>query len=392
MKIHTYPTVEDYLEVINGSRDPVTGRVHNAWLGEPTPIINLAKYDVDVLSNMVANSQIGIALTERQSLLALRIILKYKRQLLLRAVDVTPLETAPRYRLSLRQLDYRRSLSIIDDQLIVKFPYNSIMVEELRQFKKISQGACEWVPDKKHWHLALTEFNLSWAHAWSQLHQLTVDSEAQALFGLITAAELTPHAIELSIQHELPVISNCPSSMHAYLQERVGAFTLDKLQQLVDLSGECGYTVSQEISDSITIEHGDTFMQLTKYVEVTMEPSDVNFLCAINYAMRMGRYPVVIHDPSGHSSGHRLLNLLYECVPSGDVSYLSGENKDIQGFKFIYTTKPFKQLEYTPLLISTAGMIFGANYQTMIQRAGKVVFLVHSVYTKGSGKAVKIAS
>ena len=74
-----YTTVEDYLEVIAGLKDPVTlkNNPNNNWFGVFEPIISLARYDTDVLNSMSTTASEGRALTERQGELAVKIVVKY---------------------------------------------------------------------------------------------------------------------------------------------------------------------------------------------------------------------------------------------------------------------------------------------------------------------------
>ena len=77
-----YTTVEDYLEVIAGLKDPVTLKKNpnQMFFGEFDPIISLARYDTDVLNSMSTAVNEGRALTEKQGELAVKIVVKYKRQ------------------------------------------------------------------------------------------------------------------------------------------------------------------------------------------------------------------------------------------------------------------------------------------------------------------------
>lgn len=76
----TFPYIEDYLEIINGDRDPATGKIYGLF-DSTQPIVSLARYDVSVLASMSSATQSGRALTDRQAELAVKIILKYQKQL-----------------------------------------------------------------------------------------------------------------------------------------------------------------------------------------------------------------------------------------------------------------------------------------------------------------------
>ena len=158
--------VEEYLEVITGYRDAVTGKPTTIWKIQLAPIINLARYDVKVLESMTSHVTGGGALTERQGELALKIVLKYQRQLAQKGVDVSAV-TSPQWRMPLRKMDYSRLLSLHNDTLIVKFPYNAELIENIRDFTKVSRGKCVFNKEAKVWEAGYTEYNLSWLHTWA---------------------------------------------------------------------------------------------------------------------------------------------------------------------------------------------------------------------------------
>jgi hypothetical protein len=58
--------VEDYIEVINGDRDPVTGKLFGLFDTTPA-IISLARYDVSIVDSMSQAVQSGKSLTDKQA-------------------------------------------------------------------------------------------------------------------------------------------------------------------------------------------------------------------------------------------------------------------------------------------------------------------------------------
>ena len=183
-----FNTVEDYLEIIVGHRDPITGNVKSSssMLGFISgfsfePAISLARYDVNVLSTMTNTTVSKDPLTERQGELACKIILKYERQLAKIGVDVSPVNN-PVWRVPLRRMDYSQSISIKDDVIIVKFPFNTTLIDEIKKFAKDSQGSSVWSPSNKVWEVALTEYNLSWLVTWGVKNGFNIDDRAKLIF------------------------------------------------------------------------------------------------------------------------------------------------------------------------------------------------------------------
>jgi hypothetical protein len=390
----TYATVEDYLEVIAGIRDPVTLKTKSSnWFNDFEPIVSLARYDTDVLNSMSTAANEGRALTEKQGELAVKIVLKYQRQLAAKSIDVGPMEK-PTWRMPLRKLDYTRSIRIQDDQIVVQFPFNNELIEGLRDFKKESQGVSEWDKEAKVWRFALTEYNLVWLTTWAKQKQFECDNEVARLTALITKVEQTPYAIQLQYNNNELTISNCPESLYNYVVNNLGGFYSDNLSRLVDMSSVLGYTVSKEIADDIVKATNPRFYNLTVNREVKLDPGTVNenLASVLDYADSTQRWPVVVYEPD--MSG-KLLAQLRELRDSAvEVARTAKPNDRYwdTGFRYVHVVTPVINKKI-PLLISSAGMMFGGDKSLMLQNSEKVVYCSAEVYNKaGQTKVPTIAS
>jgi hypothetical protein len=385
-----YTTVEDYLEVIAGLKDPTTLKKvnNNNWFGDFEPIISLARYDTDVLNSMSTAVSEGRALTEKQGELAVKIVTKYKRQLAVKGVDVTPVEEGVQWRLSLRKMDYTRRLGIDGDRIVLNFPYSTELIDELRTFKRDSQGAGEWDKDNKQWRFALTEYNLVWLTAWGETREFEFDAESQRLNQLIRDCEACRYAIELTLTDTACDITNCPDSLREYINTHLGGFELENLVRLVDYSSILGYTVDREIADLIVAGAGPRFYNLATTREVKLDPTTVtdDLASVLDYADRMERWPVVVYEPD--LSG-KLLKRLTE-LRGNSIKHILNK-KDIKDnvteARYIHTVVPTSFS--APLLISSAGMIYGGDKSLMVQQAEKIVYCSADVYNKAGHTDVK---
>jgi len=376
MKTFTY--VEDYLEVIAGHRNPVTGQA-GTWYLEFNPIINLARYDVQVLDSMTNSVTNNQALTERQAQLLCKIILNYTRQLYALGIDVTPVRDA-KWRIPLRKMDYTQSLRIIDDRLIVQFPFNKEMVDAIKTFSRESQGPAQWDRDQKVWAVALTEYNLSWLYAWATVKKFEIDPAVQDLMLKLNQVEQSGYAIELQFANNGLTVANAENSLLEYIQDFLGGFDPDNLLQLMDYSSILGYTINKDLADAVIKEYGPRFYNLLSNREIKINPNTLlllqgnDFDSVLDYADAMQRWPVVVYEPD--LSGRMLANLRDRY---GD---------DLAG-KYIHTIKPVHNLKTIPLLISSAGMVFGGDKQQMLQSAEKIVYCAQDVYNKKTTSKVK---
>lgn len=378
MKQFTY--VEDYLELIGGYRDIVTGLISPMSFCF-MPIISLARYDVQVLDSMSQSTVQSKALTERQGELAIKIIVKYKKQLAQKLIDVTPIEEAPKFRVTPRKMDYRKSLTIKNDTLIAKFPYETKIIELIRGFKKESQGRCEFDTGNKVWEFAMTESNLNWIHTIAQSNGFEVDQEVKILIQKMADCEATDFAIELTLDENGLDITNCPLGLREYIDEKMGGFGLDNLEKLADHAGELGYTISPALAAALEIQYNKLFVKLAQTREAKFQSVTLDkFKQVLDYAIKVGRKPIVVYEPD-HSA--KLFNMLRECYPESHIQVATTAAVTVDDdVDFVHTTKTLRALDYIPFLVSTAGMIYGSDKQLMFQRAGKIVYLTPEVYRK----------
>jgi len=381
-----FNTIEDYIEVIAGDRDMVTQKPTSNWISEP--IISLARYDTDVISKMSAQTMNNIGYTEKQAKLAQKIVLTYKRQLAQKNIDVSLAEN-PVYRLPIRPMDYSLRLYIEDDLLCLKFPYNQNLIDQVRAFGKSSIGRSRWNPEKKVWQAALTEHNINWLYTFAQLNKFEIDAKVDAIVKKITQVEESQYEISLTIEAGAVVIKNATESLTEYIQQHVGDLVPDNLLRLVDYSSILGYTVDTSIEEAIAAEYGYRFLHLITNRELKIEPSTMfvenNFDSIFDYALAINRLPVYVYEAD--LSG-RLLPHIQARFQEGEYQILGrGASVPDADVKVVYITKPVR--EPVPLLVSSAGMIYGGDKEYMVQRAEKIVYCAAEVYNKKGNSGVK---
>lgn len=386
----TFKTIEDYIEVIAGDRDMITQKQTFNWLSEP--IVSLARYDMDVVPKMSSQTIAGTGYTEKQAKLAHKIVMTYKRQLAQKNIDVTPMET-PVYRLPIRQMDYSTSLYIEDDYLCLKFPYNQKLIEVVRSFGKESQGKSRWNPEKKVWQIELSEYNINWANVFATVNNFTIDPEVTALIAKITEVESTGYAICLTIEDGDLTIKNAPESMLGYIESHIGGITPDNLLKLVDYSDILGYTVDDVIVNALASEYGHRMTHLLTGRELRLDPASMfaedNFKSIVEYAIQVDRLPVYIYEPD--LSG-KLLNKAHELFNDDEIAVIK-RSTDVDNItdktKIVHITKPIKN-RAVPILVSSAGMIYGGEKEVMVQSSQKIIYCAAEVYNKRNNIGVKV--
>lgn len=124
----------------------------------------------------------GSGLTEKQSVLALKIISKYVDKInIIANTDITPFITTPTYRLGIRTLTTVRHISVInvaeEKKLIkVQFPYDETLLQEIKKEMKNFIRA-EWVLAEKSWVFSLEDRAIGFFSNWITGKNFTADEE-----------------------------------------------------------------------------------------------------------------------------------------------------------------------------------------------------------------------
>lgn len=381
-----FQSVEDYIEVINGDRDPTTGRMYGLFDSTP-PIVSLARYDVQILASMSQATQTGKALTDRQADLAIKLILKYRRQLEKQNIDVGPIES-PQFRLGIRQIDRRRLLYIENDLIALKFPYETSLINDLRDLSKISQGRWRFDADNKLWQLALTETNVIAANGFAQNNQFEISEEFKQYIKAVEACEQTPYEIKLVKKDTGLTITNAANSLIDAINNWCG-FDISNLNLLVDNAAVYGYTVDELLLYDMVVQYGPRVANLMSTQESKFAPtSDMAvFEDVIKYASITGRYPIYIYEPD--MSDRLLKNFVNRCFEEDDIYKVQTlkQTEPAVNKKIIYFNK-FSATWQQPirLLISGQGMMHGGEKTILLQQAEKVVYFATEVYNVNTTK------
>lgn len=375
-----FSSVEDYIEVINGDRDPGTGRIYDLFSSTP-PIVSLARYDVQILSSMSQTTQSGRSLTDRQAELAVKLVLKYRRQLEKLDIDVSPVEH-PTYRLGIRQIDRRRLLDIDNDSIVLKFPYDTTLINDLRDLAKISQGRWRFDAANRTWSLAITETNVVAANGFAQNHQFEIAPEFAKYIEAVEACESQPYEIKLVRTSSGLTITNAARSLTQAVNDLCG-FNVGNLDLLVDMAPVYGYTVDKQLQIDMALKHNARICNLMTAQETKFAPnSDVAvFEDVIRYADIANRYPVYVYEPD--MSGRLLDGFVSKYFNKEDVHKDQTLKKPAGAFdkKVVYFNKYSAGWNQPiPLLISGQGMMHGGEKSMLTQRAEKVVYFTVEVY------------
>lgn len=161
--------LEDWLLCLGGALDVKGNQLQFALHGP----ISLASYDKRFISSVTATIQSGNGLTDRQILLAVKIVTKYEKQWA--TLGVSPaylLNSDIPLRLPIREVDRSCSITLDNKTINVVFPYQSELIAEFHNLAEGSAGQWQFVKEgkQKFWQIDFTEGNI---HKLAHMQHLT---------------------------------------------------------------------------------------------------------------------------------------------------------------------------------------------------------------------------
>jgi hypothetical protein len=387
--IFSHPFVEDYIEIIAGHRRPDGNPV--GLFESHVSILSLARYDVNMVESLASQSGAGIGYTDRQAPLALNIVLKYERQLAKANISIDPLKTNPRYKIPLRTLDRSVRVWVENETIKMRFPFDSQRIESLKSSAKESCGHIAFNREAKVWEAALTEYNVNWAVMFARANNFEIDASLQEVMDMIFKAEENPYTIELQAKDQLEITNAAPTLID-HVNKTLGGFELENLLALVDNAPILGYAVEKVIEETIVEAYGQRFYTLCANRELRANlknPLQEQIKAIIDYARETKRFPIALYEPDGSDKLAMLLirNLGSKKVVNLDVN----PSADLTDVDLVYTRKiPKIDMKRIPLLISSAGMMFGGERQLWLETAEKIVYFTPDVYNKTNKKGREV--
>lgn len=244
--------------------------------------INYSRYDASILSSFASRIANGSALTEKQAALAIRILGTYNTQLsAIIKQDITPFLLSPTYSKPLRAP--MESVDIVDNNILLKFPYNEDMLAKIREYKSnILSNNIVWDGDNNQWVLPLNESNIQFISSLCNPQIFKYNEEFSKLAS--QCVEITQH-----IENYAPMlvsdggvfkIINAPKSMPA--------ITATDIIEAVFQARNVGVTVwDNNISEYLTNSHLvntkllDFFEDRASTLQLTTDDEDIETLKTI---------------------------------------------------------------------------------------------------------------
>jgi len=388
---NTHSHIEDYIEIVAGYRNSDGKNIHSIFTTSESPI-SLARYDVKIVDSLAQQGFNNTAYTDKQAALAISLVLKYERQLSKLGVDIGPVKTQPQFRIPLRVIDRSSRAWVENDIIKIKFPYMPDVIEKVREQNKTSCGRIQFNREDRVWEAALTEYNVNWAYTFCQAHKFDIDPALEKLMNLVLEAEKTPYKIELTTDgvNEL-VINNASDALREYIKINLGGFGTDNLLRLVDSAPILGYTVSQMIEEVVIEAYGTRFFSLCNNLDVKVDlDSRFSDIVAeiVRYAAETNRFPIYVYEPD---LSNKLTMLFMRHFTKEQIVKFDTRETITDQTRLVYAEKiPKFEISRIPLMVSSAGMLYGGDRQLWLQAAEKVVYFTKDVYNKNTKQGHKV--
>lgn len=379
MEIKCFAFVEDYIEYIAGY-DP--SEINSNYQFHAIHNISLARHDFQIVSGIAQQTRSAIALTDRQAELSVKLIQKYQKQFRRRGVECGSILTLPSYRIPLRIVDRSRTITVTDDSITIRFPFDPLAIERLSLYRKESIGAVTFNKQDRCWEAAITEKNIQWISNFAAVNHFDTSSTFKELESIIDECAITPYAIELTQAGDELTITNAPSTLLDYVNNVLGGLERSNLLRLIDNSPIVGYTINANLMPLAA--NDDTVNEILLNRELYIPAAKTQQLKEIvEYATLVNRWPIFVFDSKRNVSDiKQQLEEIFSPDEILDDVGTSIEFPTLQNkTKCVYLTDWRTTWDTTiPLLISTTSMMYGARKKHMVQCAEKVVYVFQTAY------------
>jgi hypothetical protein len=342
----TFKYIEDYIEFIGGRRS-IDGKIFGLFNYAPVPI-NLARYDVSIIDSLSSQTcELNNPYTDKQSALAIKLVDKYRRQLAGLGTPVIVPEKLESFRLGIRLVDRTKSVYIDDNQFVVKFPYDTKLIDLLKKQSRQGEGSVRFDYDRKIWILGMTEYNLNWIMTICPQNGFSIHESVASLYEKLLSVENNNYEICLKLINDQLTLENAESSLLEYV-ENIGGMSMSNLLKLVDVSAVLGFNVDENLTEyvkELDNEHHRKFLINRK---TFCSKEKISIEQVLEYARKVNRLPIHVYENG---------------LPKNNTE------------EIIYLNRGVGPEVCPKLLVTTTSLMIGSKKQSWLANAEKIIIL-----------------
>lgn len=254
--------VEDYIEFLYGTLDKDGNRRTTILYNQSA--IKLATYDKSPVSSMGAYCQKAFVdklqqcLTDKQILLARKIIGKYRRQFSEQGIILpNDIDSMPA-RHNLRSIDRTKALhgDIDNKKFTLRFPYDPQKITALHEYVNNSAGNCSWDQQQKLWTFDLTEGNIKKVVDLFKNDDLQINDPLSGIVHDVMKASID-QLPTIALKDNSIVLHNCHPGVHEYLSSKnFKSNDIDNISKWVTYACCLGLNIDVSIRNYLLEKYG----------------------------------------------------------------------------------------------------------------------------------------
>lgn len=344
----------------------------------PNRPVKLARYDEPIIDSMGEQISAGTGFTDKQSVLAHKLVLKYRKQLSGLGYDVSNHDPLPKFLNPIRVIDRSKVIDIDGQFVLIKFPYDQNLISQIRAAVTEIPGRLFWNKENRYWCAGLLENRIIWAKEFGSKYDFQFGSNFNTVLERILDQD--DYAIELRLNDGAPCIVNAAESLQNYVNENIG-FEPSKLLSLIDHSALLGYTVDQSIIDTVTDLYGLELTEMLTQRQLTIKfpnSESLNLDKVFDYAEMTNRWPICVYE-TGSTALKKLAEQRFGHDQILSKHHHIVKDEDLNNYKVIYFTHWKTAPKKIKLLVSLHTLLIGHRRQQLEQISEKVFYCTQVV-------------
>lgn len=368
MQKKTISYIEDYIEILAGY----------VGIKGKTMSFSLARYDVQIVTNLADQTNRGIGYTDKQALLAHKLVVKYKRQFAKYDIDIGFHEENGHFRLPIRYVDRSKTIKLTDGQVYLRFPYESKMIDEIKDSGKNIPGLMKFDREQKAWIMSITEPRILWLQTIADKYQFEMDPDISKFVDNINETKQLDYQIVLEKTDQGLIIRNGEPSLIDYIEKNLNGLNEDNLVTLVDYSNILGYSVSDEIRSWVESKYNQNQTMLLSLKETHLPiKDDDSFRDIVEYAGITNRWPLYVFENIDTNTG-RMLPILKEYFTGDELVEVPLKSRTLKlspNVKCVYLNHWMHSWQTNiPMLVTLTSLMIGPKKQHIVQNSEKIVY------------------
>lgn len=337
-----------------------------------------ARYDLSAINNISRQIERKVPLTDRQQILTIKLVTKYRKQWKKKGYDVSNIDLNTPTEFAIRKsLDREQSVSVNDNIVSLKFPYKPRLINLITEFAQHSCGRIEWNKETRVWNIAATAGNMAWLDKFVNDHKFKQDSSYESLIELMKEAYDYKN-IQLDIVNDELVLHDAPATMLTWIKDHIGSMDISNFIQIVSSSSLLEFTLSDNIIQ-YTIDNHEDIADILLMRRTFINSDETALLDVLQKVNKLQFEKIVMFIPDNTEAGN-YIRAIRKAMP--DYNVVAGDpGMAMAEWKTVYVTT--KAIAVQPeLIISLAGFMAGPNRRRWFDLARKNIYYCQDIDNK----------